>query len=385
MPSLGVLADARIIVVGAGAVGSCAAYRLAQAGATVTIVERGYPGGATSGNSFAWLNALGNFPKHYYRLRTNSIRAHRELEQELSGDWLTLNGGLHWVSSTGQSQFELTESLKRLQTWGARVDAYTPDELARSVEPGLSLEKEEVETVFHIRDEGWLQPALMIRSLLHRAAGEYGARVINATVTEMLGGPGEVTGVVLDSGDRLEADVVILAAGPDSPGLASLAGAVLPVETNFGILAVTAPAPAMIQHVVIAPDLFIRPDGGGRILATSDSLLSVPADMVPSAELPEIKKLRDRLSELVPGLYDVPFEAFRRGVRALPEDGYPIVGFDPGVNGLYYAVMHSGITLGAGMADLIVDDLSDPDFDGLAHYRPDRFTPGRTFQGPAGE
>jgi glycine/D-amino acid oxidase-like deaminating enzyme len=380
------LADARIIVIGAGAVGSCVAYRLAQAGARVTIVERGYPGGATSGNSFAWLNAFGKFPRNYYRLNIDSIRAHRDLEWELNGNWLTLNGGLHWESPSGRSQFgDLAESLKRLQKWGARIDAYTPVELTRSIEPGLRLNSDEAETVYLIRDEGWIQPALMIRSLLHRAISEYGAQFVTGSVNEMPAPNGEVTGVVLESGERIPGDVVLIAGGPASAELASFAGATLPVETSYGILAVSAPAPAMIQRVTIAPDVSFRPDGGGRILATSEPLSSVPSQTEPSAGLAEVKELRDRIHELVPALQGVPFEAYRKGVRALPQDGYPIVGFDPDVNGLYYAVMHSGITLCAGVANLILDDLLDPEFDRLTQYRPERFALGRILQGPAGE
>ncbi|HCG29398.1 MAG TPA: hypothetical protein DEU95_06570, partial [Chloroflexi bacterium] len=43
--------DASIVIIGAGAVGSATAYRLAQAGAAVTVVERRFPGAGTSGSS----------------------------------------------------------------------------------------------------------------------------------------------------------------------------------------------------------------------------------------------------------------------------------------------------------------------------------------------
>jgi len=224
-----VLSDARVIVAGAGAVGSCAAYRLAQAGASVTVVDRGYPGGATSGNSFAWLNAYSKFPRHYYRLSVDSIRAHRDLAWELDGDWLTLNGGLHWESASGHSRHgDLTESIRRLRKWGARIDGYSAAEITRTVEPGLCLDNDDVDTVYLIRDEGWIQAALMIGALLRRAVGEYGARFVTGSVTEMLGRTGKVTGVVLDSGERLEADLVIVAGGPASRQLASMAGGSLP-------------------------------------------------------------------------------------------------------------------------------------------------------------
>ncbi|HQZ91098.1 MAG TPA: FAD-dependent oxidoreductase, partial [Thermomicrobiales bacterium] len=60
--------DASIVIIGAGAVGSATAYRLAQAGAAVTVVERRFPGAGTSGSSFAWLNSFGKTPRDYHRL-----------------------------------------------------------------------------------------------------------------------------------------------------------------------------------------------------------------------------------------------------------------------------------------------------------------------------
>ena len=67
----------------------------------------------------------------------------------------------------------------------------------------------------------------------------------------------------------------------------------------------------------------------------------------------------------------------------MPADGRSIVGWLPGVGGLYVAVTHSGVTLAAHLAQLITTELvSGAAATELAHYRPDRFTattpaPGR--------
>jgi glycine/D-amino acid oxidase-like deaminating enzyme len=47
----------KTIVIGAGLMGASVAYRLAQAGAAVTVLEAARIGGGTSGISFAWTNA----------------------------------------------------------------------------------------------------------------------------------------------------------------------------------------------------------------------------------------------------------------------------------------------------------------------------------------
>ena len=47
---------ADVLVIGAGCVGANVAYRLAEGGAAVTVLEAGAPGAGVSGASFAWTN-----------------------------------------------------------------------------------------------------------------------------------------------------------------------------------------------------------------------------------------------------------------------------------------------------------------------------------------
>ena len=86
---------AAVVVIGAGAVGSVTAYRLAQAGAAVTVIERRYPGAGTSGSTFAWLNSFGKTPRDYHRLNLRSIGEHQDLARELGGDWVHILSLIH--------------------------------------------------------------------------------------------------------------------------------------------------------------------------------------------------------------------------------------------------------------------------------------------------
>ena len=66
-------ASKQIIVVGAGIIGASIAWHLTRAGAGVTIVEAGQPGGVATPASFAWINASWGNPEPYFRLRMRSI------------------------------------------------------------------------------------------------------------------------------------------------------------------------------------------------------------------------------------------------------------------------------------------------------------------------
>ena len=59
----------------------------------------------------------------------------------------------------------------------------------------------------------------------------------------------------------------------------------------------------------------------------------------------------------------------------MPKDGMPVVGHVTGLDGLYLAVMHSGITLAPIIGRMTAEEVQDGvTFDVLAPYRLDRFT-----------
>ncbi|HEX9417712.1 MAG TPA: FAD-binding oxidoreductase, partial [Methylomirabilota bacterium] len=91
------MSNADIVVIGAGSVGANVAYRLAERGAKVTVLEAGAPGGGTSGTSFAWTNSFHKTPRDYHELNTASMAEHLSLVAELGGgDWHKQEGALAW-------------------------------------------------------------------------------------------------------------------------------------------------------------------------------------------------------------------------------------------------------------------------------------------------
>ena len=72
----------RCAVIGAGVVGLCVALRLAEAGATVTLLERDEPGCGATRSSFAWLNANNKIPRAYHDLNHAGMRAWAGLAAE---------------------------------------------------------------------------------------------------------------------------------------------------------------------------------------------------------------------------------------------------------------------------------------------------------------
>jgi len=367
--------DASIVIIGAGAVGSATAYRLAQAGAAVTVVERRFPGAGTSGSSFAWLNSFGKTPRDYHRLNLRSIGEHQDLARELGGDWVHIGGGITWAHHDDRDHAEpLRERVRSLRQWGYRVETLSPEQVMRELEPDLFIDPDRVEEVYVAPHEGWLNGVGLCHGALSAAVRRYGAQIVRDEIVGITVQSGTVEGVVLASGERLPADAVINAAGPDAKRVAALAGIDLPVERQSGLLIVTEPAPVSLRSVINAPETSMRADGGWRLLLSRyDYDVLVESEVPLESGHPFPQQAVQNATAIIPGIAGVRVEGVRLGILAMPKDGHPIIGFDPDIAGLYHLVMHSGMTLSAIVSNLVREDLLGAEVPELTPYRPERF------------
>jgi len=373
----GSLKDAKIVVIGAGAVGAAVSYRLAQAGAQVTTIERLYPGSGITRVSFAWINGYEKVPKHYNRLNVLSIRDHQDLADELNGRWVRVDGGLHWEHAAEESRVKtLHNSVRQLREWGQRIEQTTPEVIMREVAPDLWIDPGEVSEVFFMEREGVIDPVYFVHSVLHEAALRYGAKLERGNVVAFKGPKDAVDQVVLQDGRTLPADVVINCAGPEADRVAKLAGAHIPLAPTHGFTLSTPPAPICLKQVIHSPEANVRPEGAGRlIIRTREVDVNITPGQTPPIDTPWVQEVMTRARKILPNLADIPVESARVGERCIPVDAVSIVGFDPNVVGFYTVVTHSGITLSARLALLVAEDLATGECAELAPYRPSRFSP----------
>ena len=59
-----ILKSPKIVVIGAGIIGTMIAYELVKKGADVKIIDKEFPASGASGHSFSWINAT--YPKKPY-------------------------------------------------------------------------------------------------------------------------------------------------------------------------------------------------------------------------------------------------------------------------------------------------------------------------------
>lgn len=366
----------RIVIIGGGIIGAALADRLSRGtnAADVTLVEQNRPGAGTSGASFAWLNAHDPSDPAYHALRVAALAAWRRLAAGF-GDpaWFRIGGNTAWAVKD-EAKAELTDRVERLSGLGYAATLITDAQL-RDIEPAVRPAPDAV--IARYPDEGHVHGADAVAALVDRARSA-GARLLGGTPATHLNLRGDrVTGVRLATGDALDADLTICAAGWRSPALLATAGLDLPLVDAAapgseapGLTATTTPAaPGLVNGVIHSPDIDVRPTPEhGLVLEAGDLDTATDLTTSPSELDARAAELLDRARALLPAL-TASIAEVHRCVRPLPADGFPLVGRH--APGLYTAVTHSGMTLGPHLADLIAGDLHE-DEPSLASYRPDR-------------
>jgi len=346
-----------VIVVGAGIVGASLAWHLARQGAEVTVVDGAGAGGIATSHSFAWINASWGNPEFYVRFRRRSMAEWRRLAADVPAVGVEFCGGLIWDLPPDRLEAYAAEHA----AWGygiRRVDAAG----ALAIEPGL---KQPPAFALHVAEEGMVDADSAARALLADAA----IAVRREEVAELLTSGDRIIGVRLGSGP-LMAEEVVVAAGAATAALLATAGVTIAMSDPAGLIAHSVPADRkLLNGLVMGPDFHVRQTGAGRLIVGSDFAGSDPGDMGEQVA----GGLMQAVREGIRGAEHLALEFFTVGRRPTPADGYPLVGRAPGREGLYVAVMHSGVTLAPvvgllGAAE-IMDGRRDPLLD---PYRLDR-------------
>ncbi|MBI2718870.1 MAG: FAD-binding oxidoreductase [Rhizobiales bacterium] len=349
-----------VIVVGAGILGASVAWHLAKAGAAVTVLDAGEPGGLATRTSWGWINANWGNPQPYFRLRLRSMEEWRRLDREVPGLTVSWCGGLIWDVEPAALDAHAVE----LRSWGYGIRRVSATDIL-AIEPNL---KQVPEHAYHVAGEGVAEPLAAARALIAAAAAQ-GARIIGHAHVRWLVTDGDrVTGIMTDEGP-LHADETVAAAGAGTMQLLDSVGVRLPLKTPPGLLAHSVPAPELLRGLVMTPGLHVRQTAQGRLVAGTDFAGADPLDRADELADELMGKVRD----LVTGAEDLALDFHTTGYRPMPADGFPAIGRPGGRRGLYAVVSHSGVTLAPALGRFARDELLDGRRDRLIEpFHPDR-------------
>ena len=355
------MADKRdIIVVGGGIIGASIAWHLVAAGAKVRLITE-KTGGVATPTSFAWINASWGNPEPYFRLRTRSMAEWTRLAKEVPGVQLRWCGGLCW----DLPRDELLTYAREHGQWGYDIREISREEASR-IEPAV---KHIPDIALHVREEGVAEPVAATLALIESAQAR-GLEVLEgATVDGLETAAGKVTSVRTTNG-VMTADTVVVASGVNTPKLASTVGLNVPIEAPPGLIVHSKPVPKMLNGLVIATELHVRQTHDGRIIAGSDFGGTDPGNDPDGAA----RDLFAKLKAFLKGGDALELDFHTVGYRPTPKDGFPILGAAAGIEGLYLAVTHSGITLAPAIGRFAAEEILTGQEEALlAPYRLSRF------------
>ena len=367
------MAPPTVAIIGSGIIGASVAYNLVKQGAQVHVIDRGEPGRGTTSTSFAWLNANQKTPRAYFDLNLAGMTEHRALAESLGkARWYHPDGNLCWADEDGQP--DLQARVARLREWGYEAEWIDARTANTDLEPGAAFPDPSTPVAW-FPDEGWIDSPALTQRLLSESR-QAGASILTDTaVTAIDRTGGRVTGVTLASGDRVGADVVVNAAGPDAPRVAELAGRSLPFAPVPGLLLRLGHPGNPLRRILHTPVMNVRPDGRDYLIlqaADLDERLDGRREIRPSDPL--IGEILARGIAGFPALATAALAEIRIGVRPIPADSFPSTGRIDPADGYVEAVTHSGVTLGPLLGRLIAAEILTGEVDPLlTPFRASRF------------
>ena len=368
--------------------GCSIAWHLARAGLRdVIVLERNEVGSGATARS-AGLVSRGRLHRETLKLVRRTREAIDELEASLGEPVGFRRVGSVRVAASPERAAELASMDALLREDGIEVRSIDAQEAAQRV-PWL--EATHARHISWVEDDGYVD-AYQLASAYARAARALGVRIQRGTsVDRILHDGARVTGLETSAG-RIEAPVVVDAAGAWGIGIAAELGFALgtaPVRSHYYI---TAPRDdgAREHPVVYLPDAraYARPEVGGLLLGVQEpqsrtyDARTLPGDIgdFPLSEAGDdwdvLMENAPVLREYIPRLDSLPLAHHITGLSTYTPDGKFILGRAGDVEGFYVAggCCGTGVSasggIGASIASLVLGE--EPAVD-LAAYRPDRF------------
>lgn len=199
-----------VIVIGAGIAGAATAFHLAEAGVSVTLIEKDHPAAGPTGKSSAVCHLFYTEPE-LSRLAQRGCWWLKHLPEISGGPPVFHEVGVLWCAGANNAEVWEAAARRIRDEEGGEIFALTPDEVAARA-PDFVMDG--IAVGIWEPGYGYADPYEATNGLAG-AAKARGATLRRQTrVAAIEAGGGRVAGVRLESGERIAADVVIAATGP---------------------------------------------------------------------------------------------------------------------------------------------------------------------------
>ena len=374
------MTSTEILVLGGGIAGAATAWRLAEQGHEVTLLERGELASEASGVNAGSITNLGwgTMPDLQSYLTAGSVEIFKRLALDLGFDFeYRASGALSAIHTDEQYAWARDRAL-RLSGQGFSVELLTARE-ARALEPQANPSLPGF-LVYPLSAQA--NPAKATRAF-GDAASRAGAQLLTGHEVTSIAARGRGFAVTTARG-TFEARTLILAAGAWSQPLGRMLGLDIPIVPVRGQMWATAPVPPCVFLKIAAvestfdwerdsgrddrtpPDLTIK-DGKrltrhlyGRQTRDGEIIFGGDRQVVGYDKTPDpggIEVNRAHAADVLPFLRHVPITRTWAGLMPFSLDGKPMIGRLPGYDHAYIVsgLASSGFGRGPMAAHLLAE------------------------------
>ena len=362
---------ADIVIVGGGLIGASVAFRLAQAGRKVAVVDRGEPGREASSAAAGMLAAQVGMEKtdalSELCLASRKVFPEfvREVEDASGTEIEYCRRGMLEVARDEQELNDLERKFTLQKTLGLRVEKLSAGEIrekSAGVDPA-------VQGGLFFAEDHWLDNEALSLAVL-RAARKVGVKFFPQTEIQKAELRGGSLKEIRSATHRFSGNQFILAAGCWSGKLAKSFELHLPVSPSRGQM-MEFQTDRKIEHTIWGGHYYVVPRDGGRLLVGTTIEDAGFDKSVTAAGLEEILS---GVIRFAPWLGECRFRRAWAGLRPDTADHWPIFGIGE-ISNLFFATGHfrNGILLAPLTARLI----SELVLNGSVSYPMDAFSPNR--------
>ena len=346
-----------VIIIGAGSVGTPAAWSLAEAGIrTLVIDSHSSVGQGSNKSAIGGIRATHSDPAKI-RLCLRSIEIFSTWKERYGDDIEWYKGGYLFVAYREREEKILQDLLAIQKPYGLNIDWLDKDALLE-VSPDLN-PNGLIGGTFS-PDDGNASPLLAQHAFYVHAKRQGAEFHFNESVTGIDVAGGRVRGVKTDKGEY-GADVVINAAGAWARPVAQMVGLDVPVSPDSHEAAITEAVARFLDPMVVD----IRPVTGSSNYYfyqhyTGQIVFCItPSPNIWGEDLREtsgfLPMVARRMVDVMPRLTNIRVRRTWRGLYPMTPDGFPIVGWAKEAEGYLLAVgmCGQGLMLGPGLGELL--------------------------------
>lgn len=368
-----------VLIVGGGVIGLACAFRLAQAGAGVAVIETGGGAGASwaAAGMLAPVSEAGFGEQDLVRLNVAAVAQFRLLAgtlDQLPGESVGLRTeGTLAVAFNGDDKAALARMTAYRTALGLDSATLTGSD-TRSLEPFLAAG---VRGGVLAPDDLSVDNRRYLRSL-QRATEALAVRTLAGTVTNLDRAGGRVVGVTTAEGDQLRANTTLLCAGAHSGRLTGypihpVKGQILRLKIPERLRGAGAVLTHTVRALVRGQEVYLVPRVGGEVVLGASQEQQGFDTAVTAGGVFEL--LRNAY-ELMPISSEFQIVEMRAGLRPGTPDNGPLLGeAEPG---LIMATGHhrNGVLLSASTASAVTAVATGrPVAPEWLPFHPHRFTP----------